>query len=122
MGKKEQKLYEKEMAGSISKVDMLNMSNTAVGYKNAIGMEPEKIAGMCIDITDDVDDGETTNTSYIVFESGKIVGGVSSTACKTIHEAIPVFTEMLASGEALKASFKMGTSNSDREFIQVIFS
>lgn len=119
---KERKLYERMVVGKVSKVDLLNMNNVALSYKDAYGREPEEIVGMCIGVTDDEENGGTVNTSYILFASGVVVGGISSTAVVSIIDAVPIFDEMRKSGEVLKCTFQKGVSNSNREFVQVVFS
>lgn len=116
------KLYDKTMVGTITKINMLNMANTATPYKDAIGQSPKKLVGFCIDQTDDTDDGKSVNTSYVVFDDGTVVGGVSATAAKTLHDSEDVLVDMLSDGEDVHISFKMGKSNSNREFVQIIFS
>lgn len=122
MGKERQTLYEKALVGNITKIDMMNMNNTAIPYKDALELPPKKIVGFCIDQTYDTENEDTVNTSYVVFEDGSIVGGVSATACKTLHDNQDTLLDMLSDGEEVKASFKMGLSNSKREFVQIIFS
>lgn len=110
-------LYETRVSGEVSEVDMLNFSTSSNAYKDSIGMPVKKAVGLAITQTVDTD-GKETNASYIIFEDGTIVGGVSSVILKAVIGAM----DLMDKGVELHATIEKGLSNGDRNFCKVVWS
>lgn len=114
----ETNLRENRVAGEVSRVQMLNFNTSSVAFKDALSRPDCKVTGLAIMQTHDKETGEMKNASYIIFEDGVIVGGVSSTALDSIENAM----DLMDDGDILHAHFEKGTSKSDRTFIKVVWS
>lgn len=102
-------------SNGISRIDSINMKNSSKSLKDLEGTI--YVGGVAI-IEDTDEDGDEIIKGFIKDdETGICYGTVSPTALRCLSDAI----SLLDDGVRLAARVQHGKSNSDRDFITVIF-